>query len=931
MSSVPPNDDEKLVSLFKTWEVVQDLKSLDRQVCQRLLEFFEDKQNTSEVLENPVNLSRFCDNFNIQDRKPFSLGVLFERKSNELRSRLQEFVPSIEVDLPSALENATEDSQKALQSYESLHNRYDYDHFISLFDKIDQTKQEFTPCVFICASSGTGKTQLAFSLPRNLIYFIMDEENPGQPVYEPFVSISEALQYFISNDLRPKVKVPFSDRNQPTLSTSGNENSNLADQIESPAEENSKVPATSEKKLKKIKYSDSSESGTFIMYLIEKFHNDKPSNWLEYELTSKVAIKDLAIKSIKELRDRLDFLIPKRKDRPLIFFDECTGKACLKKIYHIRTVLRMIGLIGVFMGTNADACEILTRSGSSRGSSDSNLFGYVVHKLPSMNKDRMSCMKKRLVDLISGSGLEEHVKIIKEKQIDIFFNVLKNEKPLFNIYAAEYLEDFFCLSDSKTINLEELCTAIREKFIEVKKITEPHLGLEFLKSQINLMMQNQWKLEEKDQYKAVAINRHIASLHCPSDIFLTDFQKENNPGVYFPIWTSETKTLHYPVKTQSPEKASTVSSLKATEKRTIVSSSDRGISKCEYTPVSKMPYFSQEPLVSLALSGALDDNKTFFDIEKSKMIQLSALSAFQTYILNVTSTSPSKDLNGKKLEYLGAMASVLSSRYATGCFFKFVERFAHHLTLENVEWKLETSNLTPKCALFIDKFFVPLLAPISGSWNPNLKSLLQGYLQEKINWNSETSSFPIGTCKFVRNDQQYDLSIRNGSRVEVIAMEFKLHKTPLTTYHLKSILGKLRRNSYASIAFVVSLDFVSSIIKNVSWKDIPQNNYIYSVLPKESEKNKLTLVRHFPAQDPDDHSFEMNSNPDVQMSSTDSSQDSADENEEYFPEEPESKKKRPDSNPERNLILILISLADLNRMKSTEEFLKKIPLFKGGL
>jgi len=36
-------------------------------------------------------------------------------------------------------------------------------------------------------------------------------------------------------------------------------------------------------------------------------------------------------------------------------------------------------------------------------------------------------------------------------------------------------------------------------------------------------------------------------------------------------------------------------------------------------------------------------------------------------------------------------------------------------------------------------------------------------------------------------------------------------------------------------------------MKDVSWKDIPQNNFIYSVPPKDAKGNTLAFVRYFPA------------------------------------------------------------------------------------
>jgi hypothetical protein len=335
--------------------------------------------------------------------------------------------------------------------------------------------------------------------------------------------------------------------------------------------------------------------------------------------------------------------------------------------------------------------------------------------------------------------MQERIKSIKINQIEIFFNLLKNERPLLIIYAVKHLAEFFCLNNSTTINFDQLCSWIRSYYIQAIGIAWPGIVFEFLKSQINLMMQNQCEFQEKERYNTIAIESHIASLRRPSNVFLTDLEKENNPQIYFPIYTSKSEPLHYLVESDSsgkePEKPSNMPSSERNEKESNVSIRTGEITKCKYIPVSEMPCFSEEPLTSFSFTGALDDCKIFFTVRSFQMIEpKSSLFVFQYYILKVASPPYQNGLIGRKLEYLGAIASVLSSRYANGCFFKFIERFAYHLTHENVEWKLKTNNLTPKCARFIDQFFVPVLAPINGSWDEDFKTMLGGYLEEKLHW-----------------------------------------------------------------------------------------------------------------------------------------------------------------------------------------------------
>jgi hypothetical protein len=110
-------------------------------------------------------------------------------------------------------------------------------------------------------------------------------------------------------------------------------------------------------------------------------------------------------------------------------------------------------------------------------------------------------------------------------------------------------------------------------------------------------------------------------------------------------------------------------------------------------------------------------------------------------------------------------------------------------------------------------------------------------------------------------------------------------------------------------------------MKDVSWKDIPQNNFIYSVIPKDAKGNTLTFVRHFPADEPTD----------VEMSITESNQGSRDECDGRFEKEPEPERIKPHVNPNRDLILILISIVDLNRIETPLQFTEKIPMFEKSL
>jgi hypothetical protein len=152
MSSIPLDNEEKLAALFKAWESIQDIKSLNKKACQNLFEFFKNGQNVFDVLKTSSNLHRFCEKFNIVHhddplcirmllgRKVYQLKARLEEfdpvKVAELKARLQELQPVIAVDLKNPLQSADKNSKHSIRKYQKLKNSSDYNHFISLFKKI---------------------------------------------------------------------------------------------------------------------------------------------------------------------------------------------------------------------------------------------------------------------------------------------------------------------------------------------------------------------------------------------------------------------------------------------------------------------------------------------------------------------------------------------------------------------------------------------------------------------------------------------------------------------------------------------------------------------------------------------------------------------------------------------------------------------------
>jgi hypothetical protein len=318
-------------------------------------------------------------------------------------------------------------------------------------------------------------------------------------------------------------------------------------------------------------------------------------------------------------------------------------------------------------------------------------------------------------------------------------------------------------------------------------------------------------------------------------------------------------------------------------------------------------------------------------------VEIPALQAFNSYVdITTTITFPKKDLDGPKLEYLGAISAVLASGYARGSLYKFIERFAYHLTFEQTQWMLQESQLFPTTKKLFENLTVPFLAPVDSKWDKNLKDLLTVFFQEKLKIaKTKARKLSGGTCKLFGNTEQYDLSISDGNGLQVIAMEFKLHRKSLCISRFKTIFEKLHDCTDASIAFVVAIDFEKAFEEDKNWKYLPDNYTIYSLTPVDKTKN-LSLVRRFPNDISTVESslarilIQKNAARQARSLLSRSSKFSKKTSKiSSRMNEPRPKRKKRDN--DRPLTIILVSLKQLNFQNNTKDLLKLVDCFTGGM
>ena len=341
MSSATDSNEDKLTALFETWQAVQDVSKLDRESCQKHIDFLNDDSKTIFVIDSTSNSEAFTRKFSVGNSMGAAITRLIDRKLFELEMHIKNLPAVIDLHLKNAWQEASEESKTFFIQYDSLQNTGDYSEFIELFRNIYSKEYNWLPWIFICGSSGTGKTQLAFSLPRNKFFFLMAENHQHQPIYSPFKEISKILLNFIKEDLAALKEKQVSAEN---------------------------IAVEAERGL--INRHTVSRTANFILFLIEKFLSLDEPDWLASEVKLDLNTTIEVLKPIQELKEDLARLIPIPQKRPIIFLDECSGEPDEGPFHYIRAVLRLIVLIPVFMGTNADACKIITRSQISRSYSE---------------------------------------------------------------------------------------------------------------------------------------------------------------------------------------------------------------------------------------------------------------------------------------------------------------------------------------------------------------------------------------------------------------------------------------------------------------------------------------------------------------------------------------------------------------------------------
>ena len=323
---------------------------------------------------------------------------------------------------------------------------------------------QYGPFGFICESSGTGKTQVPFSLDVPYLYFLYSIESEQQ-IYDNFKSQSRKLKNILDKDRRKYFR---------------------------------KVKHHSDK-ISKATVSQVSESSTpfrvvgFIVSMIRKvvegFNNFKGT---KNSALIQTAIKSIMYRPMTVSEGRL--AIQKLLKNGLfqisfpVFFDECGFQRSdlAPKIAEqeeelgfmlLRGLMRSLLCHPIFMGTNAEAANFLgvskgIGSGNTKIGSAKEPWCIIIHKLPGFEEgiykqkfDRMRTKLKMWRDLKI-----PRPQFPNDELISFLEEYLKRERPIFTYYTESFLDEFISSNEVVSNNseffgllIESICVQFRDR------------------------------------------------------------------------------------------------------------------------------------------------------------------------------------------------------------------------------------------------------------------------------------------------------------------------------------------------------------------------------------------------------------------------------------------------------------------------------------
>lgn len=289
-----------------------------------------------------------------------------------------------------------------------------------------ETRHEaHTPFVFICAPSGAGKTNFAFSLNIPCLYFtyVPIAARASQDIYAPFESQSKELEDTIKYD----------------------ENlHNMSFNYMGPRKAVMEFVKNSI-----IEYRTVGFLVTMISILVSnwKKYNGKINsaliqlqiNTFTYTLMSLERGRAILSKLFKDIFNENSYLLP-------IFIDECSTVKPEEEIRFmlLRNLTRALLCNPIFMGTDTQAANFIDQSLGNVSGTEKNLpWCLIWSRLPDLSESFLMKEYDEFYKPFIGYLREKGLHFPSNNLMNFFWKYLKKERPLFFFYMKKALEHIY--------------------------------------------------------------------------------------------------------------------------------------------------------------------------------------------------------------------------------------------------------------------------------------------------------------------------------------------------------------------------------------------------------------------------------------------------------------------------------------------------------
>ena len=715
----------------------------------------------------------------------------------------------------------------------------------------NRTGNQYLPFWIVCASSGTGKSQFAYTLSVPLIYLLMEkgEISAEQALNKPFKNISDKFREIYEEECKQYLQ-------KFTSAELGIEGLKAA-----------KDAVNSEYKFCTLGF-----IVTLLRIMVELRKTQNEIHWLELQWNiTKFKYLALSInEAIEELHSIRSCMLEGDRNLPFCFFlDEC--KIDDEKRNHfrfIRNLMRAVKICFIAAGTNAGSCNFADEVSAGRSRDTPGVWCHLIFRLPKVANTVLSKVKEdskalcRDYCIKKGYG-ESKCKSI-ENLLDSVLDTFQWDRPLFLHYAFAKISELFKsdLDFSSDDFFWDILDYIFITFTTAKNSATPNntngqfamitamywKGLPLDKS--GSSSEDQPKNDEVIVFrsdiifcKPTLVHEHLALVGVPSIIL-----RGGNNILDFYVKMTETAIPN--------SASSTEDSASSTEDSVPIAQDSAPKFKKEMSLYCKLPptdnprskrqqyfhhysrysNFNQEPIAGLAFTpacGSFPENSSVMNA----MYDIMTRPDFVGYLYR------HEAYNGHLLELATTTACIISShwnRFAGINFIEWLPRFFDELRF--------CFPSDPRRSILVDS------DEFCGNWNnihiPYLTPQVSVKFDETLisqfrNWNAnvKVGEMRANVSSF---EKSRDFSIRSSEEV-LINGECKLWENAVNFTILNNILVKFNNLADSSKMHIVVAIRFSEFEKF----DFPENFTIYKAVRESSETSnvsKYSIKRVFPLE-----------------------------------------------------------------------------------